>query len=126
MTMIAHLQSCRPCRERVQELEHAPAAVRAWLEARVANDVDAEVSALCEDVVVAAEGRLFLGREEAYDWSHQALSTPGEPHALSCETRGNTSLVTLQFEGPERGSSTEVTYCFLLSGDLIRGLAVAA
>lgn len=103
-----------------------PPAVRAWLEAHVAQDVDSEMSALCEDVVVAAGGRLFLGRAGACDWSRGTTEAGCALLAVSCVTRGDATVVTLCFEGPCPGATTEVTYCFLLSGDLIRGLAVAA
>lgn len=107
------------------DLPAAPHAVRNWLEAHVAHDVEREVSLLTEDVVVAADGRLFEGRSGARDWSRSTDDEDRSVLAVSCDTRADTALVTVRLHG-ERSRSREVTYCFLLRGGLIRGLAVAA
>lgn len=111
---------------RVVGVGRLPSAVRAWVEAHLAHDLPREVSVLTDDVVVAADGQLFLGRAGALDWSRRE---GGDLHSLrpgSCVTRGDVVLVTLWVQGPTGAGNKEVTYCFLLSGDLIRGLAVAA
>jgi hypothetical protein len=99
-----------------------PGAVRVWLEAHAAKDLDREESALCEDVVVAARGRLFLGRAAAREWYRRTAGGACDQVAVTCGRYGDASVVTVRAEGAE----ADVTYCFLLSGDLIRGLAVAA
>jgi hypothetical protein len=101
--------------------QDVPRAVRDWLEAHVTHDVERELSSLCEDVVVAAGGRLFLGRAAACEWSRHEPGTGTALVGVRCSTRGDATVVTLLCPG-----AVEVTYCFLLSGDLIRGLAVAA
>jgi ketosteroid isomerase-like protein len=105
-------------------MHSTPAAVRNWLEAHACQDVDQQMTSLAEDVVVAAGGRIFCGRAAAREWSMSSARERHQVLSMRLVNRVDATIVTLRLQGGVSARRSEVSYCFLHKGDLIRGLVV--
>ncbi|MGY1640569.1 nuclear transport factor 2 family protein [Geodermatophilus sp. SYSU D00703] len=104
-----------------------PAAVRGFLAAHAARDVDAAIRAFGPTAVVVDQGQTFRGADEVRGF----LSDAGAEYTYTTELIGAQRIddarcvVTHRLEGDFPGGVVELGYSFAMDGDLIAELVIA-
>ncbi len=105
-----------------------PPAVRAYLTAHAARDVDGALAAFAPTAQVTDQGETFEGTAAIRRFLDAAGAefTYTTRHLGAQRTAGSTWDVQVRIEGDFPGGVADLTYRFELSDDLVRRLDIAA
>lgn len=107
--------------------DQLPAAVRAYLAAREAGDLDAALRVFTPGALVVDEGRSFRGTDQVRDFLHRAgAGFTYTTELVGAQRLDTTTWVALQrLEGDFPGGVADLSFRFVLVDDLVGELVIA-
>ena len=110
-----------------QQSATAPSVVQAWFAAHEAQQVEAELTTMNDDVVIIDQDQTYRGRQAAQGWiSSASREYTYTTTVLETVSDGEATVVTARLEGDFPGGRADLNYRFLLSDDRISALTISS
>lgn len=104
----------------------SPGVVQAWFAAHEAQQPDAELTTMTDDVVIVDQDQTYRGREAARGWiSGASREFTYTTTVLDTVSDGAATVVSARLEGDFPGGLADLSYRFVLSGDRISALTIS-
>jgi ketosteroid isomerase-like protein len=105
----------------------SPSVVQAWFAAHEAQQAEAELMTMTDDVVVIDQDQTYRGRQAAQSWiSGASREYTYTTTVLATESDGDATVVTARLEGDFPGGRADLHYRFLLDDDRISALTISS
>lgn len=110
-----------------QQSSTSPSVVQAWFAAHGAQQADAELATMTDDVVVLDQDEAYRGREAVSAWiSGASRDFTYTTTVLTSASDGDATVVTARLEGDFPGGRADLSYRFQLSDDRISALTISS
>jgi hypothetical protein len=103
-----------------------PAAVQAYLKAKLASDAEGQLATFRPHAVVLDDGNRYEGIDAIKNWTNRTQSEYTITYRVGeSTTTGNRTVVAVEIDGNFPGSPVDLRFDFTLDGDRIAALTIA-